>query len=77
MTVENILLGGMVLLSVLIIITIMMQPSQKTGLMGDATDIEKRDKRGAELFLYRSTIILTIIFLGTSITYGAAMAGLI
>jgi protein translocase SecG subunit len=77
MTVESILLIIMVILSVITIVAITLQPSQKTGLMGDATDIEKRDKRGAELFLFRSTIILIILFLGTAIAYGAAISGLI
>lgn len=77
MTVESILLIVMVILSIITIFAITLQPSQKTGLMGDATDIEKREKRGAELFLYRSTVILIILFLGTAITYGAAISGLI
>jgi protein translocase SecG subunit len=67
----------MVILSIITIVAITLQPSQKTGLMGDATDIEKREKRGAELFLFRSTIILIILFLGTAIAYGAAISGLI
>lgn len=66
----------MAVLSVLIIIAVLLQPSQKTGLMGDATDIEKREKRGIELFLYRSTIVLSIFFIGTAILYGAVAAGL-
>ncbi len=66
----------MAVLSVLIIIAVLLQPSQKTGLMGDATDIEKREKRGIELFLYRSTIVLSIFFIGTAILYGAVTAGL-
>ncbi len=67
----------MIVLSVLLIIVVLLQPSQKTGLMGDATDIEKRTKRGFELFLFRSTIILIILFIGTAILFGAAEAGLI
>jgi preprotein translocase subunit SecG len=39
MTVESILLIIMVILSVITIVAITLQPSQKTGLMGDATDI--------------------------------------
>ncbi len=68
--------GFMALISVLIIIVVLLQPSQKTGLMGDATDIEKREKRGFELFLYRSTIVLMILFIGTAVLYGAVQAGL-
>ncbi len=69
--------GFVAILAVLIIVVVLLQPSQKTGLMGDATDIEKREKRGFELFLFRATIILTILFIGTSILYGAVQAGLI
>lgn len=76
MTISLAIKGVMAVLSVLIIIAVLLQPSQKTGLMGDATDIEKREKRGFELFLYRSTIILTFLFIGTSIVYGAVQAGL-
>lgn len=65
------------IISVLLILAVVLQPSQKTGLIGDATDIEKREKRGAELFLYRATIILMILFFGLSLTYGAVISGLI
>lgn len=77
MTVEEILKIAMIIIAVLVIISVLMQPTQKTGLIGDATDIEKRDKRGIQLFLFRSTIILTILFIGTAITFGVAQAGLI
>ncbi len=73
---ESYLKMFILLISVLLIIVVILQPSQKSGLIGDATDIEKREKRGFELFLYRSTIILIILFIGTSITFGAAQAGL-
>ncbi len=76
-TLEQSLLAIMVIISVLIIIVVVLQPSQKTGLMGDATDIEKRDKRGAELFLYRFTIILTIFFIAVAIAYGMGINGVI
>ncbi len=76
MSVTLVLKGIMAVLSVLIIIVVLLQPSQKTGLMGDATDIEKREKRGFELFLYRSTIVLAILFIGTAILFGAVNAGL-
>lgn len=65
------------IISVLLILSVILQPSQKTGLIGDATDIEKREKRGSELFLFRATIILTILFFGLSLTYGAVVSGLI
>ncbi len=76
MSLTFVIKGFMAVLSVLIIIAVLLQPSQKTGLMGDATDIEKREKRGIELFLYRSTIVLSIFFIGTAILYGAVLAGL-
>ncbi len=76
MTISFLIKGLMGLFSVLIIGAVLLQPSQKTGLMGDATDIEKREKRGFELFLYRSTIVLMILFIGTAILYGAVQTGL-
>ncbi len=76
MSVSFMLKGIMAVLSVLIILVVLLQPSQKTGLMGDATDIEKREKRGFELFLYRSTIVLSIVFIGTAILFGAVNSGL-
>lgn len=65
----------MIVISVLLIFTVLLQPSQKTGLIGDATDIEKREKRGSELFLYRATIILMILFFGFSLLYPLALKG--
>ncbi len=76
MTISLAIKGLMAVISVLIIVVVLLQPSQKTGLMGDATDIEKREKRGFELFLYRSTIVLMIVFIGTAVLYGAVQAGL-
>lgn len=77
MVLEGILKIIMVILSILLIIVVILQPTQKTGLIGDATDIEKREKRGFHLFLFRATIILAILFIGTAITFGVAKAGLI
>ena len=77
MTIELLLKVVDVILAVLIIIAVLLQPSQKTGLIGDATDIEKREKRGVELFLFRSTIILVILFISTALLFGVAQAGLI
>ncbi len=76
MILESYLKIFMLILAVLLIVVVILQPSQKSGLIGDATDIEKREKRGFELFLYRSTIILIILFIGTALTFGAAQAGL-
>lgn len=67
---ELALIIALAVVSVLIILVVLLQPSQKTGLIGDATDIEKRKKRGAELFLYRFTIILIILFIALCLIYG-------
>lgn len=75
--VQLILIITLCIVSLLIIISVVLQPSQKTGLIGDATDIEKREKRGAELFLFRATIFLTIIFFALSLVYAMTVAGII
>ncbi len=67
---ELFLIIALCIISVLIIVAVLLQPSQKTGLIGDATDIEKREKRGAELFLYRLTMVLIVLFIGLSLFYG-------
>ncbi len=67
---ELFLIIALTIVSVLIIVAVLLQPSQKTGLIGDATDIEKREKRGAELFLYRLTMVLIFVFIGISLFYG-------
>lgn len=77
MSLQDLLMVCMLVISILLIITVILQPSQKTGLMGDATDVERRDKRGFELFLFRSTIVLIVFFIAIGIAYGAAIAGLI
>ncbi len=66
---QGLYIGVMVIISILLILSILLQPSQKSGLIGDATDIEKREKRGSELFLYRLTIILSILFFTLSLAY--------
>ncbi|MFV0288411.1 MAG: preprotein translocase subunit SecG [Mycoplasmatales bacterium] len=72
---ELFLIISLCIIAVLVIIAIILQPSQKSGLIGDATDVEKREKRGAELFLYRSTIILTILFFTLSLVYALVVSG--
>ncbi len=67
---ELFLIITLCIVSVLIIVAVLLQPSQKTGLIGDATDIEKREKRGAELFLYRLTMVLIFVFIALSLFYG-------
>lgn len=69
MTIQSLILVSMLILSVLIIVVVILQPSQRTGLMGDATDIEKREKRGVALVLFRMTVILIILFFGLALTY--------
>lgn len=77
MTIEFLLKMMDLVFAVLIIVAVLLQPSQKTGLIGDATDIEKRQKRGFELFLFRATVILIILFISTALLFGAAEAGML
>ncbi|MFV0246547.1 MAG: preprotein translocase subunit SecG [Mycoplasmatales bacterium] len=65
-----------VIIAVLIILVVLIQPAQRTGLIGDATDSEKREKRGFELFLFRSTILLIFLLFVTSLVIGAYKSGL-
>ncbi len=67
---ELFLIIALTIVSILIIVAVLLQPSQKTGLIGDATDIEKREKRGAELFLYRLTMVLIVLFIALCLVYG-------
>lgn len=77
MTIESLFKLICVLSAILIIVAVVMQPSQKTGLMGDATDMDKREKRGMELFMYRATIVLIILFFTSALLFGAAQAGML
>ncbi|NCF75142.1 MAG: preprotein translocase subunit SecG [Xanthomonadaceae bacterium] len=54
--------------SILLIIVILMQQkgSGLSGMFGGSNDIY-RTKRGAEKFLFRSTIVLATIFLGAGV----------
>lgn len=74
---EQIIYSIIVVISVLLILVVIIQPSQRTGLIGDATDSEKREKRGFELFLYRLTVVLMVMFIGFGLLYGAINAGLL
>lgn len=67
--------GFIFVVSLLLIFVVIIQPSQKTGLIGDATDSEKHEKRGFELFLYRTTIVLIFLFISSSILFGALGSG--
>ncbi len=67
--------GFIFLVSIALIAVVLIQPSQKTGLIGDATDSEKHEKRGFELFLYRSTVVLIFLLIATSILFGAVSSG--
>ena len=75
MNYELMLQYATVAIGILLILVIALQPTQKTGLIGDATDVEKREKRGFELFLYKSTIVLIILFFTTAILYGMGIGG--
>ncbi len=66
----------MIIFSFILILIVILQPSQRTGLIGDATDSEKRVKRGFELFLFRSTIFSVFCFIFLSVLYMAIGAGL-
>ncbi len=72
---ELFIIIALIIVSILLILAVILQPSQKTGLIGDATDIEKRKKRGAELFLYRATIVLIILFFALSLLYALVTTG--
>lgn len=67
--------GFIFVISITLIIVVLIQPSQKTGLIGDATDSEKREKRGFELFLYRTTIVLIFFLITSSVLFGAINSG--
>ncbi|MGL4589773.1 MAG: preprotein translocase subunit SecG [Mycoplasmatales bacterium] len=56
-----------IIISFLLLVVIYLQPSQKTGLIGDTTDAEVRVKRGFELVLFRTTIFLITCFFVISI----------
>lgn len=62
------------IVALLLIFVVILQPSQRTGLIGDATDSEKHEKRGFELFLYRTTIVLIFALIVSSLLYGAINA---
>ncbi len=75
MTLITFLKGFIFVIAILLILVVVIQPSQKTGLIGDATDSEKHEKRGFELFLYRSTVVLIFLFITTSVLFGALSSG--
>lgn len=64
-----------VILGVLLIITIGLQPSQKSGLIGDVSDVERFERRGLQLFLYRFTIITIILLFTCALLYGMGIGG--
>jgi preprotein translocase subunit SecG len=65
---KNILYLSQIIISILLIITILLQ--QRGGGLGSAFGGETtiyRTKRGAEKFIFRLTIILSILFLATAL----------
>jgi preprotein translocase subunit SecG len=65
---KNILYIAQIIISLLLIISILMQ--QRGGGLGSAFGGETtiyRTKRGAEKFIFRLTIILSILFLATAL----------
>lgn len=72
MDVKNILLVAEIVVSVLIVISIVLQPKNAdvgTLFGGGFGDEVKRTKRGFELFLHNFTIFLTVIFAAIAIAY--------
>lgn len=67
--------GFILVISIVLILVVLVQPSQRTGLIGDATDSEKHEKRGLELYLYRSTIVLIFLLITASLLFGAISSG--
>ncbi len=67
--------GFIFVVSIVLILVVLIQPSQKTGLIGDATDSERHEKRGFELFLYRSTVVLIFLLISSSVLFGAISSG--
>lgn len=63
------------ILGVLLIIAIGLQPSQKSGLIGDLSDVERFERRGLQLFLYRFTIITIILLFTCALLYGMGIGG--
>ncbi|MEA2088993.1 MAG: preprotein translocase subunit SecG [Patescibacteria group bacterium] len=65
---ENFLIVLQLVSALLLIIFILMQQrgSGLSGIFGGSNDIYSA-KRGAEKFLFKSTIILVVIFLGTGV----------
>ena len=75
MNLEIILKIISVIIGAVLIITIAYQPSQKTGLIGDVSGVEKMKKRGFNLFLYRFTIIGIILLFTCALLYGMGIGG--
>lgn len=63
------------ILGVLLIIAIGLQPSQKSGLIGDVSNVERFERRGLQLFLYRFTIITIILLFTCALLYGMGIGG--
>lgn len=63
------------ILGILLIIAIGLQPSQKSGLIGDVSDVERFERRGLQLFLYRFTIITIILLFTCALLYGMGIGG--
>lgn len=69
----DILLTAMLIVSVLMIIVIVMQPtktnSASNAFLGGATQLFGRQKaRGFEAVLQRTTVVLAVLFFGLAIT---------
>ncbi len=75
MNYEVILKTICVIVGIFLIVVVLLQRSQQSGLIGDVTNAEHIKKRGFELFLYHCTIIGIIILFGCALLYGMGIGG--
>lgn len=73
----TVLKASLLIIGALTIIVVLIQPSQKTGLIGDTTDAEIRVKRGFELFLFKLTVFLITLFIGISLLIFSLQTGVL
>jgi len=69
-TVKNFIFGLIILVSILIIIVVLLQPTKNTGLIGETGEQDKIEKRSFEKFLYNLTIFLGISLFALCISVG-------
>lgn len=64
-----------VVVGILLIIAIALQPSQKSGLIGDVNDSERVERRDEQLFFFRFTIIGIIVLFAAALLFGMGIGG--